>query len=320
MSLKLNERKAVLILLFVSIVWGAGFLAVDIIFRNFSTFQILSGRFLIGAIALSIVFRKEMRDLNLNDIIGGAFVGAILVVAFGFQIYGQYFSTPSINAFVTAIYVVLIPIFQFFIFKKSQKKSIVVSALLTFAGIVLITLGSLNGTGTKVEAINLNLGVVLTFICAICYAFQIIAVEKFTRGKNQISPLKITVIMLWVAAVLAIIISVILVRVNIDNPPLYDDNFWIAVTWTVFLGLFCTAFAFLAQNIAQKHTSASKTAILLSLESVFGAAFSALFLGERFTVLTIVGFVAVFLAVLIAEEVIFKGKVKSVKLNYIQGE
>ncbi len=311
MSVKLTERKAALVLLLVSIVWGAGFLAIDLIFRNFTTFQILSGRFLIGAIAITIFFKKELEKISLNDFIGGSVAATILVAAFGFQVYGQYFSTPSINAFITAIYVVLIPIFQFFIFGKKQRKNIVISAILTFFGIVLITLGSYSNTNVAIEPINIRLGIFLTFVCAIGYAFQIIAIERFTRGKKQISPIKITVLMLWFSAFLAIIISVFLVIVGIDKPPVYDENFWVSVVWIIFLGLFCTAFAFLAQNIAQKHTSASKTAILLSLESVFGAIFSALFLGERFAILTIGGFIAVFLAVLMAEEVIFKPKDKN---------
>lgn len=294
----LSEHMAVLLLLTVSFIWGAGFFITDIALRSFSTFQILTIRFLIGSIVLSLIFKDRLKTFSRVDIIGGIVSGTLLAISFGVQVYGQYYSTPSISAFITVAYVVLIPIFAKFIFKKEIPPSVAFSAGLIFIGIIIITLGTSNVSSS---AINMKLGIFLTSICAVTYAFQVLAVDFYSNGKvHQADPINLTICMLYTAFIVSLILATISYSINDETIVIGKDTIPSLLS-ILFLGLFSTAFAFLGQNYAQKYTSASKVAILLSLESVFGALLSGIVLKEKFTPLMIIGFFVVFCAVLITE-------------------
>ncbi len=298
MSNHFSERKALLLLLLVSFVWGAGFFLTDIALRGFTTFQILTIRFFIGAVILSIAFKSKLNLISKFEIKAGIYSGALLAVAFAIQVYGQYYSTPAISAFITVSYVVMVPIFSKIIFKKSISKSVVLSAILILIGILVITLGTFNKDS---EAINMILGIVLTGICAVAYTFQVLIVDYYSHSKvHNIHPTHLTICMIWTAFFVSLMFAIFSFFV-FDEKIVYSSDTLNAFISIIFLGMFSTAFAFLAQNFAQKHASASKVAIILSLESVFGAFLSALVLKESFNVLMIIGFVIVFMAVIITE-------------------
>ncbi len=298
MSKHISEKKALLLLLLVSFVWGAGFFATDIALRGFSTSQILAIRFLIGASTLTIIFRKNLNTISKYEVKGGIVCGIFLAIAFFIQVYGQYFSTPSISAFITVAYVVLVPIFSKIIFHKSISKNIILSACLILFGIFIITLGTFN---QSIVAINMRFGIFLTFICAIAYAFQVLAVEYYSNCKHSdIKPINLTIIMLWSTFFMSLFFCFISFFL-FDEKLMFSENTLPALISIIYLGLFSTAFAFLTQNYAQKYAEASKVAIILSLESVFGALLSAIFLNEPFTFLMIIGFIIVFIAVIITE-------------------
>lgn len=297
---ELSEKSALTLLIVIAFVWGAGFFVTDVALRTFTTFQILTVRFLIGSSILSIVFKDKLKTFSRVDIIGGIVSGFLLAISFGIQVYGQYYSTPSVSAFITVAYVVLIPIFAKFIFKKSISKSVVFSAILIFAGIFVLTLGTFN---VNTVARNMNLGIFLTAICAVTYAFEVLAVDYYCNsGKFQADPTNLTISMLWTAFFVSLFFQLISMFVFNEKATFTDTNETIkSVISVIFLGVFSTAFAFLGQNFAQKYTSASKVAIILSLESVFGAILSAIVLKEKFNLTMIIGFVIVFCAVLITE-------------------
>ncbi len=298
MSKQFSERKALTLLLLVSFVWGAGFFLTDIALRGFSTFQILTIRFFIGSMILTLAFKKNLQHITKIEIKAGILSGSLLAVSFAIQVYGQYYSTAAISAFITVAYVVLVPIFSKFIFKKTINKSVVFSAILILFGILLITLGSVNKEG---NAINMPLGIILTGICAVTYAFQVLIVEYYSHKKEyNIMPSHLTICMIWSAFFVSLMFTII-ARFAFNERFVYSEHTMEAFVSIIFLGMFSTAFAFLAQNFAQKHAQASKVAIILSLESVFGALLSGIFLHERFTLLMIMGFVVVFIAVILTE-------------------
>ncbi len=298
MNKELSERKALLLLLLVSFVWGAGFFVTDIALRGFSTLQVVSLRFLVGSTILSIVFHKNFKTITKYEIFAGFIAGLLLSIAFALQVYGQYFSTPSISAFITVAYVVLVPIFSKFVFKKEISKIVFISAGLILFGILIITLGTFNSTQTS---INMPIGIFLTVLCAFGWAFQVLAIEHFSHSKEQnVKPSNLTVCMLWSAFVCSIVFNIISF-IAFGEKVTYNENTITSLYAILFLGMFSTAFAFLTQNFAQKHAAASKVAIILSLESVFGALLSAIVLKETFSPLMIVGFVIVFIAVLLTE-------------------
>ncbi len=293
----ISERKALLLLLLVSFIWGAGFFITDIALRGFSSLQVVSLRFLVGAIVLSLVFIKNLKYITKTEIIAGIVSGFFLCLAFAFQVYGQYYSTPSISAFITVTYVILVPIFSKLIFKHEVNKTVFFSSILVLIGILVITLGSFKGT---TSALNMTLGIFLTIICAFGWAFQVLAIEYFSKKYEAIHPSNLTICMLWSALLFSIVFN-IFSYIVFNERFIYSQYTNMAILAIIFLGMLSTAFAFLIQNFAQKHATASKVAIILSLESVFGALLSNIFLGETFNLIMILGFILVFISVLLTE-------------------
>ncbi len=298
MSKPFSERKALLLLLLVSFIWGAGFFITDIALRGFSSLQVVTLRFLVGATTLSIIFKNHFKTITKQEIFAGIISGFFLCIAFAIQVYGQYFSTPSISAFLTVTYVVLVPIFSRFVFKKDISKSVILSAFLILIGIMVITLGTFKG---NVSAINMPLGIMLTIICAFGWTFQVLSIDYFSHSeKYTVHPSNLTICMLWFAFIFSVIFNIISFFA-FGERFVYSEDTLIAIISIIFLGMFSTAFAFLTQNFAQQHAAASKVAIILSLESVFGALLSNIFLGEQFNILMLTGFAIVFIAVILTE-------------------
>jgi drug/metabolite transporter (DMT)-like permease len=142
--------------------------------------------------------------------------------------------------------------------------------------------------------LSVNIGDVLTLICGFFYAIHIIFIEKYTRDQD---PILLTVLQISWAAIFSWLFS-----------PLYDGAFPVhllksseAITSMIYLGLVCTMITFFLQNLCQKYIASSTAALLLSLESVFGAVASAVFLLERMTARMVVGCVVLLLAIVLAE-------------------
>ncbi len=298
MSKHVSEKKALFLLLIVSFIWGSGFFITDIALRGFTSLQVVSLRFLVGASVLTFVFRKNLSNITKYEIQAGSVTGLLLALAFATQVYGQYYSTPSISAFITVVYVVLVPIFSRFLFHKKISKRVFISAILVLIGILVISVGSAHVATT---AINMPLGIIITAISAFGWAFQVMLIEYFTQSEtNHVDSAHLTITMLWSAFAFSIIFNIISFAV-FGEKFTYNEYFVEALAALVFLGVFSTAVGFYLQSYAQRYAPASKAAIIMSLESVFGALLSGLILHEQFNFIMILGFAIVFVAVLLAE-------------------
>ncbi len=186
---------------------------------------------------------------------------------------------------MTTIYVVLVPFLGWGFTKQRPDNYSVISAVIAIVGIGLL---SLQGD------LTINIGDVLTLICGVCYAIHMIFIGRFSSYQD---PVLLTVLQLATAAVLSWICA-----------PFMDGAFPFpglairgVIPSMVYLGLLSTMVAFLLQNVCQKYTSPSTTALLLSLESVFGAFFSFLFLKEILSPRMFVGCVLIFFSIILAE-------------------
>ena len=101
-----------------AIIWGSGFVASAVALEYYTPYQLMAGRFLIGAIILCLIFNKKLGGIKKKTLIKGAILGCILYTAFALQTVGLQFTTPSKNAFLTAINVVIVPFIGFLIYKR----------------------------------------------------------------------------------------------------------------------------------------------------------------------------------------------------------
>ena len=272
-------------------IWGSSFFIMKNTVDVFTPFILLGFRFTVASIFLSIIFCKKIKTIDFNYIWRSAVIGSFLFLAYSTQTIGITETTPGKNAFLTSIYCVMVP-FLFWIVSKSKPDIYnFLAAIICVAGIGLV---SLTGEFT------IGFGDTFTLVGGFFYAAHMVAVAKLSKGKD---PIIITTLQLSFAAILSWIVGI-----SVESLPTQ----WSiqSVTGLLYLALFATAIAQLFQNIGQKYTHPSAAAIILSLESVLGVLFSVFFYGELMTVRLIIGFILIFIAVIISETKLsfFKGR------------
>lgn len=271
-----------LLLVLTAIIWGSGFVASAVALEHYTPYQILAGRFLIGAVILSLIFFKKFNKLNKRTLIKGALLGLFLYIAFALQTVGLQFTTPSKNAFLTAVNVVIVPFIGFLLYKRKIDMYELTGAILAVVGIAVLSL--------KLSS-DVNVGDVLTLGCAVGFAFHIFYTAKFVKTED---PVVLTIVQMVTAAVIGCI--VILFR--------GETSFSVeseGVLNLLYLGIFSTTIAFLMQTVAQKYITETKAAIILATESFWGMVFSIIILSEIMTGRMIIGAFLILLAILISE-------------------
>jgi drug/metabolite transporter (DMT)-like permease len=269
-------------LIITAIIWGSGFVASAVALESYTPYQILAGRFLIGVILLSIVFYKKLKNIKRSTIIKGAILGCILYIAFVLQTVGLQYTTPSKNAFLTAVNVVIVPFIGFLIYKKKIDKFELVGAVLAIVGVAVLSL--------KLSS-EINIGDLLTLCCAFAFAFHIFYTAKFVKEED---PIAITIIQMMAATVIGCITIVIKGETSFT----FETE---GITSLLYLGVFSTTIAFLLQTVAQKFVTETKAAIILSTEAFWGMAFSVVILSEVMTMKMIIGAILILCAIIISE-------------------
>lgn len=278
-------------------IWGSSFFIMKNSVDVFPPFFLLAFRFTIASLLLSAIFIKKLKLLNKDYVWRGAVIGFFLFAGYATQTIGITETTPGKNAFLTAIYCVVVP-FLFWVVDKSRPD--IYNFLAAFVCIAGIGLVSLKGD------FSIGFGDAFTLVGGFIYAGHLVAVAKLARGKD---PIIITILQFAFSAAFAWILGF-----SFESFPTHFGT--ANVIGLVYLAVFATAISLLFQNIGQKWTHPSAAAIILSLESVFGVMFSIIFYGEELTLRLAIGFILIFIAVLISEtKLSFLKGVKKVKLK-----
>jgi drug/metabolite transporter (DMT)-like permease len=265
-----------------ALIWGGSFLIVKNSMDMIQPHMLLAIRFTIGCLLLSIIFHKRLSTLNKDYFMKGGIIGACLFIAYSLQTIGIIDTTPGKNAFLTAIYCVLVPFFFWIVDKKRPDRYHVMAAGITLFGIGLV---SMNGD------FSIGVGDSLTLISGVVFAAHMVAVAKFSKDKD---PILLTILQFGYAAIFSWIVGLLFE----DFPSTWNMPM---LSGLIYLSVFATAVALLLQNVGQKYTNPAPAAILLSLESVFGVMFSIIFYGEILTLRLFCGFFLIFIAVIISE-------------------
>ncbi len=269
-------------LLLVTAIWGSGFVAADIAIEDFDVNFVLAVRFLIGFIGLFLVSAKTVKNMKKNTIKKGLILGALAFIAFWFQIVGLKYTTPSKNAFMTATNVIMVPFIGMFLLGNRVNKKNVVGAFITLIGVSFLTLD---------VNFSISKGDLLTLVCAFLFAFHIVGTGEFSKGENV---LHLTFVQMGISCLLG---GIILMFTGFD----VSGATMRGVLALIYLGIAPTATAFAMQTWAQKYTTETEAAIILSFESVFGTIFSIIILGEMLTYKMVIGSALIMLSILISE-------------------
>ena len=271
------------VLVWVTMIWGGTFLAVHYVLNYTTPMFFVGCRFLVAAIILIFFTFKHLRSLNKYECFAGSLIGCVMAFIYVMQTIGLKTITSSESAFLTAVYIPLIPLLVWIIYKKRPSIMIFIGILFTFIGLILLT-------GNGFNRIELNLGQICTVLSALGMALEIILISEFA-GKVDLR--RVTVIQLSVASFLCFLVMPFAGETKIPSIS------WQFIVITLGLGLSSTIIQF-AMNWAQRTVDPSRAAIIYAGEPVWAAVFGRV-AGERLPFLAIIGGICVILGVLISE-------------------
>ena len=277
-----NATGGRLALLTAAIIWGTSFIVMKDTVDHIPVFQLLAIRFTLAGLLLALIFRKRLMRSARSLLSHGAVCGVLLLSAYATQTFGLKTTTPGANAFLTAVYCVMVPFMAWGFFRKRPTAYNWVAAVLCIGGIGLI---SLSGD------LTLGIGEALTLVSGLFFALHIMALSHF-GGKDD--PVALTIVQFAVVATLSWAGTLLTERGAAFPAP---------AVWPplLYLTVFATAATLVLQSVGQSLTPPSQSAILLSLESVFGALFSVILGYEALTLPILCGFTLVFVSVIVSE-------------------
>ncbi len=247
-------------------------------------FCLLAIRFTAGAVLMALFCIPRWKTFTPDYLWRGAIIGGFLFLAYSVQTFGLSLTTPSKNAFLTAVYCVLVPFLTWAVVGQRPDRWNLLAAVLCVAGIGLV---SLNGD------LSINAGDLLTLLCAVFYASHITAVEKVSPGKDiyllTCFQFAFAGLYAWIGSAFTETFPAEALR----NPTVFFP--------LAYLCVMATTVALLFQNVGQIWSDPSSAAVILSLESVFGVLFSVLFYGDPLTLRLVTGFALIFIAVVCSE-------------------
>lgn len=271
-------------LLMSALIWGSSFIVMKNAVDFISPFTLLCIRFVLSTIFISILFFNKIKKIKKQDLLGGFLAGLALFSAFSIQTFGLQLTTPGKNAFLTAVYCTIVPLLSWLYFKKKPDKAQIFAAILCFIGVGFVSLDS---------SLKVNLGDLYTLIGGFLYAVHIIVCEK---AMKKTFPIIITALQFAFASIFSFIAASLFEDISVVFH--IDSSIYLQI---LYLAFFATTLCYLFQNVGQKFVNENIAALLLSLESVFGVFFSILFGQEIMTLQIGLGFMIIFISVLISE-------------------
>jgi len=262
-------------LLTVSAAWGLSFVVMKDAIQRQSVNNFLFTRFSLAVIVMILIRPQTIKLFNKDLLQRGGLAGIFLGLGYIAQTLGLERTGAAITGFITGLYVVLTPLIASLFLKEKITK-------FTWLCIAVATLG----LGLlSIRGFSVGIGEMFVLASAILFAAHIIALSKWSSGRDVYA---MTVIQLTMCAILAGLASAV---EGYSLPP--DRGVWSVV---IFTAVFATAVAFIVQTWSQAHMSATKVAVILTMEVVFAALFAILLGGERLTPQTAIGGILVVVA------------------------
>lgn len=285
-----------LLLTLTAMIWGTAFVGQRVGMESIEPFTFTAARMALAAVAVGmvslIVDRKkpenENRDMESEKqitrytLIGGFCCGVFLTAGSLFQQVGVVYTSAGKAGFITAMYMLLVPVINFLFFKKRNSLRVWLAVLVGVAGMYLLCM---------TEGFSLTKGDTLVLICAFMFSGHILCCDYFApRGKAiTISAIQFAVTSL-ISAVFAF---------------LFEEPSWAKVVSAMipilYCGLISGGVGYTLQIVAQKYTDPTIASLLMSLESVFAVIAGALLLGERMSGRELLGCVVMFAAIVLVQ-------------------
>lgn len=266
-----NRHLPYFALITLSVLWGVGFYLTQFGLEYSGAFGFVALRCAAAAVVLAAICGKTLSSLTLHEAIGGSIIAILAVIGFGACAMALETESGSRVAFLSSIYVLIVPVVQFVAYRERPSLKLLFGGLLAFFGI-----GILSGSFSSVSP-GLSTGDVLALIGALAIAIEIVLLSHFTKNSD---PTRLAAFVMGATAILGALIGLI------RGEAMPEAHSTLVGIILVF-GL-ATAYIQFAMVWAQREVPASNAAIIYSLEPIFAALFG-LALGEAIGAHEIVG-------------------------------
>ena len=264
----LRIRIAPWALLAVSMAWGLSFVVMKDPIAKESVNSFLFTRFVVAVLAMLALQPAVLKKIN-REILGKGFIaGLLLGSGFILQTLGLARAGAAVTGFITGLYVVATPVIAALVLKVKISRFTWGCVALATAGLALLSL-----TGW-----SMGIGEFFVLLCAIVFGAHIVALSRWSNGLDAYA---MTVVQLATCALLTGAISF---GQGYEAPA--NLSGWLVILYTAII---CTAIAFVIQTWSQAHMSATKVAVIMTMEVVFAAFFAVIFGGETLTVKVLFG-------------------------------
>jgi drug/metabolite transporter (DMT)-like permease len=281
-----STARADLALVLVSFIWGFTFVVVKAALNDVSTLLFLALRFGLASFVLFVFFRLRGFAWRGEGAtwVGGSICGFLLFAGYALQTAGLRTTTASKSAFLTGLYIVLVPLLSSLVSKSVPGPAEWLGVLAAAAGTALMSLQPSEGWG-------LSTGDLLTIGCAFAFAAHIVAVENWSRRMSH------ELLSLWQIAGVAVFSIVSFAWLETARV-VWSLRLWFALLTTAVLA---TAVSFGLYTWAQRHTTATRAALIFALEPVFAGMAAWALAGERWTARSLGGAALILAGIILAE-------------------
>lgn len=277
-----------LALVAITALWGSTFVIVHLAVRYSGPWFFVGIRFLTAGLAAAVVFHKGLRGVRGRDVLAGVSIGVCIYLGYGLQTFGLQTISSSTSAFITAVYVPLVPLLQWAVFRKPPDRMALLGVALAFAGLVLLA-------GPEALRIGLGPGEIATLVSTIAMAGEIVLISVFA-GRTSLG--NVTVIQLLTAGVLGLLTMPVVG----EGIPAFS---WAWLLPAVGMGA-ASCLIQLTMNWAQRSVSPTRATVIYAGEPVWGGVVGRI-AGDRLPALAILG-AALIVAGVIASELKPRGR------------
>jgi len=281
-TFSIKPQEAILIL--ITMFWGGTFLAVQYAVTMSDPFFFVGLRFATAAIAVALISLKTLRGLTLRELKAGVAIGVAIAMGYSLQTWGLQSISSSKSAFITAMYVPLVPLLQWLCLGRMPGLMSCIGIVLAFIGLILLA-----GPENNLLALALGPGEIITLVGAVAIAAEIILISAWA-GKVDVK--RVTVVQLATASLVAF---ATMVPAGESVPPMSTGLIVVALG----LGIF-SAIIQVTMNWAQRSVSPTRATVIYTGEPVWAGIFGRL-AGERLPLLALVGAAFIIAGVLVSE-------------------
>lgn len=281
-----------LMLLVGAMIWGAAFVAQSVGMDYVGPFTFQTSRCFLGSLVLlPVIWFRDRSGHNAHKpaskedwrtlLAAGLSCGTVLFAACSFQQLGLLYTTAGKSGFITAFYIILVPVFGLF-FHKKVKPWVWISVALAIVGLYLLC---------AAETMSVGRGELLTLGCAVAFSAQILLIDHFSP---RVDGVRLCSLQFFVCGVISLVVMFC------TEQPTWDAVLacWLPICYA---GILSSGVAYTFQIIAQAYTEPTVASLLMSLESVFSALFGWLLLHQTLTGKELLGCVLVFAGVILAQ-------------------